>query len=526
MCSKMFVTNSMPEITAPVRQAVSLHAEPGGLEIMLSPCGVPVKEIRLTWQLDTSGYTKILSDAWGVTAGTLGWKKKEGVARAEWYFALAGEQGVRCFGVKTGCSSFCSWLIEPQRITLICDVKNGGEGVELTQPLLCAVAVSMEGAAQETVYQTLRSFCGLMCEKPRLPGRPVYGCNNWYSTYGDITRASVLRDAELCALLASGRPDDAPMPYMLIDDGWAASRVPGVEKYGPPAFNGGPYAPNADFGDMKLVAEEVQARGCLPGIWIRPLCVRAELCPQMPQEFYSENQDYARSEGTYGSILDPSVAGVREYVFDLVRRLSDSGYCIIKHDFTCPDFMGNDLRMPEMTRPGWHLHDRSKTNAQVLLALYQTIQDAANGALVIGCNTYNHLAAGIHEIQRSGCDVSGVDWNVTRRNGINCLIHRLCQNRTFFLTDADCAAFTSYVPTEKNLQFAELIARCNSTLFVSAVPDVLTARDIDRLIEIFRCAAMEKNAAEPVDWMERAIPEEIMWNGQLYRYDWNGQQGR
>ena len=483
-----------------------------GLAVKLLPCGIPVREISLTWDFDTTPYTRILADTWGVALGNLGWKSRGEGKRAEWYFTLSDGERACCFGVKTGCNSFCSWLIEEKRITLICDVRNGGEGVELKEPLLCATVVSMTDNGQESVYAATKRFCKIMCEKPNLAGKPIYGFNTWYYTYGDITRASVMKDAELCALLGSGRVDGAPMPYMVIDDGWTKTRIPDK-------FNGGPFIPSDDFGDMKVVADDIRAKGCNPGVWIRALYVRDELCPQIPESCYSQNQQYV--SGKPGKILDPTTDGAKEYIYSLVRGLSDSGYKLIKHDFTCPDYMGNRFLSPSVTIDGWRPSDHTKTNAQILMDLYSLIQEAANGAVVIGCNTYNHLAAGIHQIQRSGCDTSGRSWNTTKVNGINCLVYRLCQNNTFFETDADCACFTQHVPTDKNILFADLIARCNSALFVSAAPDILKAGDIDKLIEIFRISSMAKSEAEPMDWMEKATPEEFLWEGKTYHYNWD-----
>ena len=84
----------------------------------------------------------------------------------------------------------------------------------------------------------------------------------------------------------------------------------------------------------------------------------------------------------------------------------------------------------------------------------------------MGCNIYNHLAAGIHDIVRSGNDTSGHHWWITRDYGINTLAFRQCQNKAFFMTDADCAAFTDRVPIDLNLQFADLLAMSNSAFFI------------------------------------------------------------
>lgn len=511
----MFVTQNQPKITAPAENSVILTPASGGLDVTLMPCGVPVKDFSLTWDFDTAAYTTVLNETWGVALGNLGWKPREEVKRSEWYFVLSDGEKSACFGVKTGCNSFCQWQIEDGRITLIIDVKNGGEGIELAEPLLCCTVVSMECEGGETVYQTTRRFCRLMCDKPNLAKTPIYGFNTWYYTYGDISRASVMKDAELCGILGSGVVPGAPKPYMVIDDGWTSTRIPDQ-------FNGGPFIPSDDFGDMRIVAEDIAAKGCTPGIWIRALYVRDELCPEIPASCYSQNQQYVA--GKPGKILDPTTEGAQEYIRNLVSGLSGMGYKLIKHDFTCPDYMGNRFLSPDLTVGGWRPHDKTKTNAQILKDLYTLVQESAGDAVVIGCNTYNHLAAGIHQIQRSGCDTSGRRWSTTRAMGVNCLTYRLCQNGTFFETDADCACFTEYVPTDKNILFADAISRCNSALFVSAAPDILKAHDIDRLIEIFRRSSMAKNDAEPVDWITNPVPAKFAHEGYTVEYDWSDPQ--
>jgi len=506
------IFNGNYTILAPDSSLVSLEHTNDSIKLILSPSSAPVREVAVKWSFDTSFMKKILADSWGVARGDLGWRAPDKERRAEWYFCAFDGERTYGFGVKTGCKSFCSWMIEEDGITLFCDTRSGGEGVELKAPLLCAEVVYYESKERETPYESSRSFCKVMCEKPNLPSRPIYGFNTWYYTYGKITRESVMGDARLCARLASYVDKDAPRPLMVIDDGWNKNgEYTGVK------YNGGPFVPNDDFKDMTSVAEDISALGCDPGIWIRPLLVLDELIPEIPQECYSENQDFPQK----GKILDPTTEGAKEYIYKLVSSLADGGYKLIKHDFTCPDLMGHDFLKPNVTRDGWHLKDRTKTNAEVLMDLYRLIQDAAKGAHIIGCNVYNHLAAGIHDIVRSGCDTSGKDWNVTKKYGINSLVYRLCQNKTFLITDADCAAFTELVPTEQNLRFAELISLTDSAFFISAAPGILTPKDEERLMEMYRRASKFNNDAAPIDWMDKAIPEEFIHEGKTYKYDWN-----
>lgn len=512
----MFVTQNMPKITAPEEGIVELLPTENGLDVIVHPCGIPLREIRLTWNFDVSPYNRAMRDTWMVSLNDLGWIPREDIRFSPWYFFMTNNEETVCFGVKTGGNSFCAWHINRCEITLAIDIRNGGEGVELTAPLLAATVVSSATIGKETVYETTKRFCRLMCEKPVLPKTPIYGFNTWYYSYGNITRADIMRDADLCALLASGRVNDAPLPYMVIDDGW---QMPRTNDY-----NGGPFIPNNDFADIAAVAEDILAKGCNPGIWVRTMLVRPDLCPQIPESCYSENQEHV-SDGP-GRILDITTQPAKEYVFSLVRGLVDSGYKLIKHDFSCMDYMGGSLfYSPPLTREGWRPKDHTKTNAQILKEFYLLIEEAAKGsgkdpAVVIGCSTYNHLAAGIHPIQRIGEDTSGWSWNQTRRNGIHCLTYRLCQNDTFFKTDADCACFTEHVPTDKNILFADLIARCNSALFVSAAPNVLTPSDIDRLIEVYRISSAGKTEATPIDWVENPLPSKFRWNDLTISYPW------
>ncbi len=506
----MFVTKNMPQIDAPLDGIVELVPTDRGLDVILNPCSIPVRDITLTWDFDVAPYNRALGDTWGVAVNNIRWGAREDLEFSPWYFLLTNGERSAAFGVKTLPNAFCAWCIDEREIKLVIDTRSGGEGVMLTEPLLCCTVVSMESDGGETPFTFSKRFCRLMCDAPVLPKAPVYGFNTWYYSYGKITRAAMMRDAELCATLASGRVTGAPEPYMVIDDGYQLPRTP--------AFNGGPFLPNEDFGDLRGVAEDIRRRGCRPGIWVRTMLVRPDLCPEIPEDAYSPMDEYSRGSG--GRVLDITTAAAKEYIFGLVRGMRDMGYDLIKHDFTCMDFMGNNFLTPKLTSDGWHLSDRTKTNAQLLKELYSLIEEAAEGAMVIGCNTYGHLSAGIHPIHRIGQDTSGYAWYKTRRYGVNTLAYRLPQNDTFFKADADCACFTRHVPVDKNILFADLIARTNSALFISAAPGILQAKDIDRLIEIYRISSKGQTEAEPVDWVENPFPARYRWNGIEMEYPW------
>ena len=77
------------------------------------------------------------------------------------------------------------------------------------------------------------------------------------------------------------------------------------------------------------------------------------------------------------------------------------------------------------------------------------------------------------------------------------------------------------MPTELNLRFAELISLSDSALFISAAPDILKPKDEERLMECFCRSSLGGHDLEPLDWMERDVPEHYMCGGKQYDYTWD-----
>jgi alpha-galactosidase len=89
------------------------------------------------------------------------------------------------------------------------------------------------------------------------------------------------------------------------------------------------------------------------------------------------------------------------------------------------------------------------------------------------------------------------------------------------MVDADCAAFTDRVPTELNLRFAELLSMSDSAFFISAAPGILSEQDEQRLMQMFQRAACGGGNLEPLDWMERKVPEQYLNDDQRLGYCWD-----
>ena len=179
----------------------------------------------------------------------------------------------------------------------------------------------------------------------------------------------------------------------------------------------------------------------------------------------------------------------------------------------------------EITDADWHFADDTKTNAEIVGDLYRSIREAAGDALALGCNTVGHLAAGLFELQRTGDDTSGRDWNRTRKMGVNTLAFRACQNNNFFAIDADCVGLTRQVPWQLNRQWLELLAFSGTPLFVSAAPDALGPEQHAALRQAFSIAAIKRTTAEPLDWLRNTEP--VRWHnqGETKKFDWFGRNG-
>ncbi len=174
-----------------------------------------------------------------------------------------------------------------------------------------------------------------------------------------------------------------------------------------------------------------------------------------------------------------------------------------------------------ITEPRWHFADRSRTNAELLNRLYDTILDGAGPALVLGCNTVGHLAAGRVHVNRTGDDTSGRDWARTQQMGVNTLAYRLPQHGRFFVADADCVPCTPPTPWARNRQFADVVARSGTALFVSVDPAARTEAidaDLRRSIRLALDGGVP-GGIEPID-QDVATPQR--WDGAdgLVTYDW------
>ena len=466
---------------------------------------VGLRRVCLRWRGTVREGALVLGDAWERSYGELAWLPLQAERVLPWY-CLVKDGGVTFgYGVKTGAGAFAFWQVDGEGVSLWLDLRNGGDGVMPGDRVLAAASVVTYGSrAGEGAFATARELCRRMAVGTVVPKQrgghavdALYGSNDWYYAYGKNTAEGLLRDADLVREVS---PTRGTRPFTVVDDG---------------------YQDRARFPDMHRLAEEIRGRDVAPGVWVRPL--RAGKGTQ--KSWLLPATRFGRHAERAGDLaFDPTVAEAREAALEVVRVAAGWGYELIKHDFTTYELLGawgNEMGASP-TVAGWSFSDRSRTNAEIIRELYQDIRRAAgDDRIVLGCNTVGHLSVGIFDASRTGDDVSGRDWERTRRMGVNTLGMRLPQNGIFFATDADCVPITRAVDWAMTMQWLAAVAASGTVLLISPEPGTVGPEQRAALRDAFATCAGGRAASEPLDWVESRTPER--WSGGAYR--WVGADG-
>ena len=458
-----------------------------------------VKFIELQWQFASDPDMYVLGDVWERSYGELEFMKPENCNRwLPWYFIATDKKECFCFGVQTQPNAFVSFRYTEKGITALIDCRNGGNGVHLNGRKLHLATFVYEEYACDDVIACLHDYCKKLCPAPRLPKERIYGGNNWYYAYGKSSYGEILSDALFQVALADGIENK---PFQVIDDGWQIHSCCG------------PWIANEKFGDMKKLADEMRAGGARPGIWVRLLNTKDE-------KMTDEMRILRNGERKY---LDPTHPAVQQYIRDDIERIRAWGYEMLKHDFTTVDLFGHfgkDLNETITRFDDWHFYDKTLTNAEIVLALYRLIREAAGDMYIIGCNTVSHLCAGLVELNRIGDDTSGREWARTRKMGVNTLAFRLAQNEAFYLCDADCVGILDdCIPWTLNSQWLHLLSYSNTPLFVSCT-DKVSAQQKKDLSEAYR-VFQQPHTICPIDIYENKTPSRWQIDGKTVLYNWD-----
>ncbi len=500
------------------KTAKDVHAEQsmenGTLAVTLTAEESRVCFLRLRWNFTDAEQirenVKVLGDAWERSYGDLAWLPMDAERCMPWVCAASnGTDGnldyngrrTICFGVKTQPGAFCLWQLDQAGVTLTCDVRNGGTGVLLRGRTLNVCEIVMREYRDVSAFQALTWFYRVLCDHPLRPASPVYGANNWYYAYGKSSAKEIRQDAALISRL-SGNAENKP--FMVIDDGWQKNPTDGPWDRG-----------NERFPDMKGLCADMESLHVKPGLWVRYLADEHGETPGITDEMrLSRNPRY----------LDPSHPNLlRKVIEDTKRFTEDWGYQLIKHDFSTCDIFGfwGFQRKAFLAEDGWRFFDETKTSAEIIVQFYWTVyESAAPGTVILGCNVIGHLAAGLVHLNRTGDDTSGVEWERTKKMGVNTLAFRLPQHRAFFDMDADCVGITGKIDWRMNGQWLSILSQSGTPLFVSCQPSEAKGKVEQELLSAFERASVQGDTLLPLDWMENTCPARWLLNGEEIEFQW------
>jgi alpha-galactosidase len=482
---------------------VNFHLDQQHCKLSLESPTLPVQRVHIRWTCRLPADVLALGDAWERSYGDLEWRPLQAERAMPWYTMLQSKQRTAGMGVKTGAASFAFWQVDSVGISLWLDVRNGSNGVRLgSRTLDMATVVTYPGTPGENAFSVTQRLCRLMAEGTKIPAKRggtsvnvIYGSNDWYYAYGKNTPDGILRDADLVKSL---QPAAGPMPFTVIDDG---------------------YQDRSRFPDMQKLAADIRSRGVIPGLWIRPLRAPAHAPANLLLPAARWGND---SVGQPPLAYDPTVPEALGAAAAVATEACLWGFDLIKHDFTTFELLGQwgSQMGASPARGDWHFSDRTLTNAEIVTMLYRRLRaSCGDDRVILGCNTIGHLSVGLFDASRTGDDVSGKEWERTRRTGVNTLAFRLPQHKTFFALDADCVALTADVPWSMSRQWLQVVANSGTVLLVSPEPKATGQEQREALREAFaRCAA--KPTSEPLDWIHTRTPREWRSSSNTDAYRW------
>lgn len=478
-------------------------------EICVSSKSTPLEFIVVEFSEEFFGDSLVVGDTWERGYADLQWKKADISRNIPWYFAAYKDNKTLCMGVKTAPNSFCSWKCGNGKAILKIDIRNGSRSINLDGRILKACTVVFKEYNGDA-YDALCDFCGVMCENPRIPGHPVYGGNDWYCNYGNNSFENIMLHTRRIVECSKGNKQ---RPYMVIDDGWEICHFDEGPGSCEENYNGGPWRYcNSNFKDMKKMADAIKSEGAIPGIWIRPLLT----IEKIPDECILKRNNLKK-------VLDPSSEKALNLIREDIITLRNWGYKLIKHDFSAFDVFGKwGFEMSDnMFSSDVEFSDKTRTTAEIIKSFYNVIREAAGeDVLIMGCNTISHLSAGIFDIQRTGDDTSGIDWERTKKYGVNTLAFRMAQHNKFYCADADCVGITDKITWDKNKQWLDVVSKSGTALFVSIAENAYTDEIKNDIIKAFKKSALNVEASKPIDWLSNITPN--IWESKFGtdEYEW------
>jgi len=246
----------------------------------------------------------------------------------------------------------------------------------------------------------------------KLKPQPVGYCT-WYHAH-----ASSEKELPVQTAFAAENLKPFGFSFMQIDDGWQDGlKANGPKKNFTQVQRDGPYPSG-----MKLTADNIRARGLVPGIWFMPFAGNFE-DPWFKdrQEWFAHRADGRPYDVRWGGTsLDMTNPAAREYVRGLVHRIAEWGYRYFKMDglwtgsATEMEYVNDAYKEDQIGNAV--LHDPDKTNIEMYRDGLKLVRKAAGpDVFFLGCNTPQNMRVyggsfGLLDAMRIGPD-NGTGWN-------------------------------------------------------------------------------------------------------------------
>lgn len=457
-----------------------------------------ISHIFLKYKISFNHNSYVFGDAIERGYGDLIWTKYNPARQMFWYFFIKDnhKKTLDCFGVDVLPNSIVSYFLKDDELVIDINTQSGGSGVNLEGRKILLGSFNFRSYQYENLDSAIKDFLQVLMGEVKIKKAPrrIYGFNNWYYAYGESSYKQIIKDTLLLEELTK---DNEVIPYMVIDDGWSINSC------------GGPWVANDKFKDMELLAKEIKSHRAIPGIWFRPLKDEINVTKEVAHPLV----DF---------LFDPTLDSTINLIKESVARFVNWGYELIKFDFITVDlFWKYGFQMDNnLTEQGWKFANNHSTNAEIIKNMYFAIREAAKDAVLIGCNAIGHLCAGICELNRTGDDTSGFEWERTRKYGVNSLAYRLYHNDVFYKIDADCVGIMNKIDWEQNKLWLDILSRSSSPLFVSVDPDLVNEEIKKDLKEAFKLNSSGDHSLIPLDIDDNLLPREWKFDNKIITYDW------
>jgi len=342
----------------------------------------------------------------------------------------------------------------------------------------------------------------------QLPAQPCGYCT-WYHS-----GASNEKELARTAALAAEKLAPFGFSVLQIDDGW---------QEGDPKGNGprknftahradGPYPAG-----MKAAADDVLAKGLVPGIWFMPFAGTHN------DPWFEQHRDWfvRRADGTSydtpwgGTCLDMTQPAVQEYLRDIVQRLvHEWGYRYLKMDglYTgagVPQIYVNDAYRDDGIGDAV-FHNPDKTNIEAYRdGLRLVRQTAGRSVFLLGCCANQNMrsyggAFGLVDAMRIGPD-NGASWRGVLTGPTFGTRNYFLHGRVWY-NDPDPV----YVRTSLSVEQARVSCSwAGVTGQLTLGSDDFERLPPERLHILQRVLPAHGLQARPVDWLDEPLPR--MW---------------